>query len=869
MATAQTADFFGGGTIAAPNVQAPTDLTAAQLADLQRNANIASIQRAAQSTAINNAAFTRQTAGFTGSPSGSGQIVSNQGISSKAPVMLPGSTSTAPGQYQSTTSGGTAVYTDNAGNLVHQDGSPLTAAEYDQYQQVTKTGKYAPGLAANLAKDPATLGVLAAPYAVLGAGALAGGLATGALAGSAGSAGSAAIAAPYAAGGASAAPLLADTGIGAATGSAAAAGGAGAAGAGAAGTAAGTAAGGAVGGAAGGLAKGIIGGIAGAAGAGLLAAGVANAPGGVQPAPLPPIPDSTQQNIASTQAQGQQYAAAQTAAAQRAQQVASSVGQNVPNYQAQGQQAAGRMAPQITGDTGQGGQNAALAAAQGFQPNTSGIAAIQNAKADTSGATPLSNFQTNQSGINNLNNFQSTNSQQGVQALQNFTNPNAALPGLGAFKADTSGQQNLNQFANQAQAPSVAQALLQSGSDANIRQALALARSARGGPAAVAQAQRVAQSENAATQAQTSGQAAALSATETATHQAQQLQALTSAGQQGQQASLQQFQALQASGQIITDQNAQQLQAKVAAGNILSQEDQQKLSAYQSASTAISQADATRQAALANAGQIKLQGSQINQQGAVAASNAQLTASGQQLQAISTQGQISDQIRNANIDTLKANQSAALQQLNLNDTQVRAFAQIQNDANTAAQNARLNAAQLGLNAEQSVAAVNLAWQQFAQSQLTAAQQLQVQQQGLAQGLLISNNQQQTQQTGQLLGAGGALLAGAGQAISDERAKKDFRPVAGKTMAKALRDSPASEWEYTEPDKPGRTHGRQVGPMAQGLQKSPVFRGAVQKTKDGTLAVDTGRLALAHHGALAHLQKEIDLIKKHRKARAHG
>ena len=81
-------------------------------------------------------------------------------------------------------------------------------------------------------------------------------------------------------------------------------------------------------------------------------------------------------------------------------------------------------------------------------------------------------------------------------------------------------------FTRQAAGPSAAEAQLRMQADRDKRTALALARSARGGPAAVALALRRAQAENAATTAETRGQAGVLRAQETATQRGQNLQAI-------------------------------------------------------------------------------------------------------------------------------------------------------------------------------------------------------------------------------------------------------------------------------------------------------------------------------------------------------
>jgi hypothetical protein len=671
-------------------------------------------------------------------------------------------------------------------------------------------------------------------------------------------------------------------------------------------------------------------------------------------------------------------------------------GTGTPNYAAQGAASANRAAPQIVENgQGQAAQQQALSAAQSFQPNTSGVAGIRSAVADTSGARALQNFQGDTQGINNLDQFQASNTQQGVSDLRNFTSANSingvaalstfnaddaaqgarsldqyrptegaqavrdlngfdnsqtrlaardlntfnptatreAATGLQDFRATDASYVPLQQFATEAQGPSAAQALLRAQSDKDTRTAIALARSARGGPAAVAQAQRQAQSEGAAIQAETRGQGAALAAQEFDTYKQRQLAALQASGQiisnqeamrlsaqqaagqlisQADQTKLAAFNAaaqatiagdnqklaatqtaaqvrsqmdaqrlgattaaadvrtqmsaqklagLQSSGQILSQMDQQRLGALTASGQLQSNMDQQKLGALQSAGQLRLGNDTNQVNAQSNAANILLQGSQINQQGQIAATNAELAGSAQKLQALSLQGQISSDIRNADIDVLKSNLSASLQQLNLNDTQVRAFAQMGEDARQANQNASLQASQLGLNAAQVQSQLDLQWQQFAYGQLSDAQQVALQQQALSQGLVINGQQRQTAQDNsnkQLLGT--AILA-IGSAASDERVKTKIKDAPD--IGKALRDSPGREYEYKDP-KHGE--GKYVGPMAQDLQKSPVFRGAVKKSKEGHLEVDTTRLALSHHAALSHLQKEIDALKKLRNKR---
>lgn len=82
-------------------------------------------------------------------------------------------------------------------------------------------------------------------------------------------------------------------------------------------------------------------------------------------------------------------------------------------------------------------------------------------------------------------------------------------------------------------------------------------------------------------------------------------------------------------------------------------------------------------------------------------------------------------------------------------------------------------------------------------------------------------------------------------------------------------APGYSYEYKDPARHG--YGQKFGPMAQDLLKTPAGASTVEQTPDGTLAVNTGRLALAQHAALhsmhretrdkfAQLKGEIDALK---------
>lgn len=536
--------------------------------------------------------------------------------------------------------------------------------------------------------------------------------------------------------------------------------------------------------------------------------GIVDRIGGAVTTPGPDIPQRgagavTQQGAGATGTAGQgytdaarvrsiadQYAAEQTAAA--------------AGYGAQAS-AGPRAAPQMAAPSSAAQQNV-LNQAANFQPDSGGVAGIRAASADTSGANALSSFQGDQRGISNLESFRSDSTAggiadlrafqangalrgaaaldsfrseegaQGVANLESFNNDStrAYAGGLAGFRSAQQGVDALNQFANQAEGPSRAEALLRAQADKDKRTAIAIARSARGGPAAVAAAMRQAQSEGAAISAETRGQASALRAQEYDTFKQRQLSALAQAGSLLSASEAQRLQAAVASGQMLSAADQQKLQSVVSAAEARTQMDAQRLSATQasaqvrtaadaqrlsatqsagqlaaevdknalSATTSAAglraQADATRVNALSTAANVKLQGSAINQQGQIAATQAELAASGQKLQAMSLQGQIASDIRNQDIQVLRANLDASLQQIGLDDQQTRFFTQMKQDATNAAQNVRLQAEQMGISAEAAERALQLQWAEFAEGQLRNDQQVALQEYAIRAGVASSN-----------------------------------------------------------------------------------------------------------------------------------
>lgn len=525
-------------------------------------------------------------------------------------------------------------------------------------------------------------------------------------------------------------------------------------------------------------------------------------PFGGFPAPANPFPQTSTGPMPTNYQTNQGSNTAISSEAQKvlanAQAMAAQSQQRADSFYSQAGAAGGRAAPQMAMPSS-ANQQAVYDRAMGFNAQ-SGAAAIRAERADISGATRLENYQLDQQGINNLEGFRSENSAAGVDALNNFNprrtfasadkldnfsavhtleganellsyNPHASIyqdrENMRNFQSDRSGIDRLNAYADEAQGPSAAQAMLRSQADADKRTQLAIARSGRGVAGSV-QAQRQAITEGGLIEAETRGQGAALAAQETEAYKGRQLQALAQAGSLISAAEAQRLTALQAAGQLTSTADQQKLAALQAYGALKAQVDTTELSARQSAGqlnatgegmklNATSNAaqlqgqmDAQRLSAISNAaglrtqgdqirsnnlqaaGQIRLSGSEINQRGAIAASNADLQAQALNLQSLSLAGQVSSDIRNQDINVLRSNLDASLQTLGLNDQQVRFFNQLGSDREVASQNLQQQAASLGVNAQQAQEALNLQWQQFGLSQLSQQQQYQYQQQVLQQ-----------------------------------------------------------------------------------------------------------------------------------------
>lgn len=153
-----------------------------------------------------------------------------------------------------------------------------------------------------------------------------------------------------------------------------------------------------------------------------------------------------------------------------------------------------------------------------------------------------------------------------------------------------------------------------------------------------------------------------------------------------------------------------------------------------------------------------------------------------------------------------ANQSASMQQQQLNNQMVQYFTS------------------MGMNLDQA--------QQAAAQAMDAAK---AQRFGLAKGLAIQAQAQQNQMIGAALSAGGAAVGSAATSYSDERLKKDVKPADEKTYS-FLDALNASKYRYKDKDL---DDGERVSVMAQELEKSELGKDFVFETPRGK-AVDYGK-----------------------------
>jgi hypothetical protein len=78
----------------------------------------------------------------------------------------------------------------------------------------------------------------------------------------------------------------------------------------------------------------------------------------------------------------------------------------------------------------------------------------------------------------------------------------------------------------------------------------------------------------------------------------------------------------------------------------------------------------------------------------------------------------------------------------------------------------------------------------------------------------------------------------------------------------LRPAEGFSYEYKEPEAPGAAPGRHIGPMTRDLKKTPAGASVVRTDpRSGMEAVDTNRLSLVNTAAISEQQRRVDRIEK--------
>lgn len=458
---------------------------------------------------------------------------------------------------------------------------------------------------------------------------------------------------------------------------------------------------------------------------------------------------------------------------------------------------------------------------------------------------------------------------------------------MGAQSADQAGMMaRLNGFLDGPEGPSVAEAQLREAQATNMGQMIGMARSGRGGAGAQAQALEGAMSEGGAISSQTAGQMATLRAQEADMLKNRQLSAI---GLGGEMSTAARGQDLSFRGQNLQAAQGDQSTQLGARGQDLT-----GAMANQSTQTQLEQLRA--QTGIAARGQdlSALQGDQSTGLGLEGLrANTSVATRGQDLSALQGDQGAAIAARGQNLSALQGNQS----------TQLGARGQnVQQEANVLGANTALRGQDL--SALTSDADRNLAAQQLQANTQLGYGALQNQAQGMGLNFLQATNQQAMlgegmaqdainnnannltsinnantmadagiqqqiiQNQGQPSFGQRAALAGIGAVgsaaggamsvmLSDERAKTDISPL--DAIGDHLRGAPGYRYRYKE-GVGEDTSVEHAGPMAQDLERGPFGKALVRKGPDGLRRVDTGRLTLVNHAALASMRGELDRIR---------
>lgn len=484
--------------------------------------------------------------------------------------------------------------------------------------------------------------------------------------------------------------------------------------------------------------------------------------------------------------------------------------------------------------------------------------------------------------------------------IQMAAGPGAVMPQLGNMGQQNAAQgemlSRLSGFLDSGNGPSMAEAQLQQSQADNMANLIGAARSGRGGAGAQAQALRGAMSEGSAIMSDTAGQLATLRAQEADMQKNRQLSAIGLGGQMSEAQRAgdlgfrgQDLAALQGDQGAALQGRGQDLQAAMANQGTQTQLEQLR------ASTALGARGQNLSALQGDQG-TAAQMSLGNLQAALGARGQDLSAlQGDQSTALGREGlqaQTALGARGQDLSLLQGNQATALGARGQDVTRDLGMANVNlgmrgQDAGVLMGDADRNLAaqRLGLDAGLGYGSLaNDATGQGLQFMGQANQQG-VMSQGLANDAAqnFMNNMTQINNANVMADAGiqqqilqnagqpgfGESLAIAGMQsapqvlgplstiFSDERAKTDISPL--DSLAEHLRASPGYSYRYREGFGED-TETEHAGPMAGDLERSPFGRSIVKRGPGGYKVVDTARLALVDHAALASMRSELDELR---------
>jgi hypothetical protein len=427
---------------------------------------------------------------------------------------------------------------------------------------------------------------------------------------------------------------------------------------------------------------------------------------------------------------------------------------------------------------------------------------------------------------------------QAVGAGANVAGQLGAGPGnvygnVGSMGAAAGDQQNmlgrLQGFLDQGTDPSVAQAQLQQAQADNAANLIGAARSARGGPGAVAAAMRGAISEGAGIASDTAGQMATLRAQEADMQRQRQLQGIGLGGQLAGD--------IRAGDQAYRGQDIQQALADQSTQLGTRGQDLNALLADQASGN---------QLALANL-------------------EAALAGRGQNLQALQGDQSTALGARGQTLGTMTADAQRALDAQGMNMQRELGMAGLGVQSQGQGLDYLSQAEQRGLLGEG--AALDFYSQMAGTNQQNLAS---LRNYLIGQGTNeAANTASERNFWAQLIGGGldtGGKV-GAAAIASDETEKTDIEPL---SRLKALADNPAAEvlrkapgyrYRYREGNVVGEDPSvEHYGPMAQDLEKTPVGRSLVLQGPHGKKMVNATRLALVNHAALSGMRDELDVLR---------